>query len=276
MMTLPIGYYFERFLNWLVTHCADFTRWCSANIDACVDWLSNLFCAPPEWVMMLIFAAMIYVISKRKLLTAGAIAGMYVIICLRLWDDAMDTMALVIICTAVVIVIGLPLGILMTFSGILKRVVMPLLDIMQTMPAYVYLVPAIAFFSISNTAGVFATVIFALPPIVRMTVIGIEETPPELMECSEAYGATPWERLRDLQLPMALTSIRAGLNQTVMLALSMVVIASLVGAKGIGSVVWGAICNGEKGVAFEGGLAIVIIAIILDRTLQAAGDKRQK
>ena len=226
--------------------------------------------------MMLIFAAMIYVISKRKLLTAGAIAGMYVIICLRLWDDAMDTMALVIICTAVVIVIGLPLGILMTFSGILKRVVMPLLDIMQTMPAYVYLVPAIAFFSISNTAGVFATVIFALPPIVRMTVIGIEETPPELMECSEAYGATPWERLRDLQLPMALTSIRAGLNQTVMLALSMVVIASLVGAKGIGSVVWGAIYNGEKGVAFEGGLAIVIIAIILDRTLQAAGGKRQK
>lgn len=164
----------------------------------------------------------------------------------------------------------------MTFSGILKRVVMPLLDIMQTMPAYVYLVPAIAFFSISNTAGVFATVIFALPPIVRMTVIGIEETPPELMECSEAYGATPWERLRDLQLPMARSTIRAGLNQTVMLALSMVVIASLVGAKGIGSVVWGAICNGEKGVAFEGGLAIVIIAIILDRTLQAAGGKRQR
>ena len=142
---------------------------------------------------------------------------------------------------------------------------------MQTMPAYVYLVPAIAFFSISNTSGIFATVVFALPPIVRMTVLGIENTPKDLLECSEAFGATPMNRLFDLELPTALTSIRAGLNQTVMLALSMVVIASLVGAQGVGSVVWGAICNGEKGVAFEGGIVIVVIAIILDRTLQATG-----
>ena len=170
----------------------------------------------------------------------------------------------------------LPLAVLMTFSGRLKKVVLPLLDIMQTMPAYVYLVPAIAFFSISNTAGVFATVVFALPPIVRMTVLGIENTPKDLLECSEAFEATPMNRLFDLELPTALTSIRAGLNQTVMLALSMVVIASLVGAQGVGSVVWGAICNGEKGTAFEGGLVIVVIAIILDRTLQAAGGTAAK
>ena len=251
MIRLPIGQYFERFLDWAVAHCADFTRWCSRSIDSVVDGLKNILCAPPEWAMLLIFCAVIFVVSgRRKLLTFGSACGMMLVIMLGLWESAMETMALVIICTAAAVAIGLPLAVLMTFSKWLKKIVLPLLDIMQTMPAYVYLVPAIAFFSISNTSGVFATVVFALPPIVRMTVLGIENTPKDLLECSEAFGATPINRLFDLELPTALTSIRAGLNQTVMLALSMVVIASLVGAQGVGSVVWGAICNGEKGVAF--------------------------
>ena len=272
MIHPPIGEYFERFLNFSVENGSGFTRWCSANIDAGVDGLKGILCAPPPLVMAAVFAAVIYVVGKRAVLTAGSAAGMLLIVSLGLWDAAMDTMSLVFICTAAVVLFGIPLGILMTFSRWLKRILLPLLDIMQTMPAYVYLVPAIAFFSISNTAGVFATVIFALPPIVRMTVLGIESSPPDLLECSEAFGASRWNRLIDLQLPLAWGAIRAGLNQTVMLALSMVVIASLVGARGVGSVVWTAICNGEKGVAFEGGVAIVILGIILDRTLQAAGN----
>ena len=272
MIRLPIGRFFENFLDWTVAHCAEFTRLCSRCIDSGVDALKNVFCAPPELVMLLIFCAIIFVVgNRRKQLVFGAAAGMLLIIMLGLWEAAMETIALMIICTIATVAIGIPLAILMTFCSWLKKILLPLLDIMQTMPAYVYLVPAIAFFSISNTSGVFATVVFALPPIVRMTVLGIENTPSDLLECSEAFGATPFQRLFDLELPTALSSIRAGLNQTVMLALSMVVIASLVGAQGVGSVVWGAICNGEKGVAFEGGIVIVIIAIILDRTLQTTG-----
>lgn len=271
MWRIPIGHYFEWLLNLSVEHCSVVTRAFAGVIEASVEAVKTFLLAPPHLVTIGVFATLIYVATKRKLLTLGAVAGMLFIQSLALWEPALETMSLVFFCTTATIVIGLPLGVLMSFQPWLKKILLPLLDVMQTMPAYVYLVPAIAFFSIGNTAGVFATVVFALPPMVRMTVLGLDSTPADLTECSDAFGASAWHRLFDLQLPLARPAILSGLNQTVMLALSMVVIASLVGAKGVGCTVWEAICNGEKGVAFEGGVTIVILAVLLDRTLQHMG-----
>lgn len=276
MLRIPIGRYFEWLLNICVENCSVATRACATGIDASVEAVKAFLLAPPSLVTLGVFAVLIYVATKRKLLTLGAIAGMLFIQSLSLWEPALETMSLVLFCTVATVTIGLPLGVLMSFSPLLKKFILPILDIMQTMPAYVYLVPAIAFFSIGNTAGVFATVVFALPPMVRMTILGLDSTPKELMECSDAFGATSWRRLFDLQLSLARPALLSGLNQTVMLALSMVVIASLVGAKGVGCTVWEAICNGEKGVAFEGGVAIVILAVLLDRTLQQIGRGNSK
>lgn len=276
MIRIPIGNYFELLLNATVEHCSGTTRACAAGIDSSVEAVKEFLLAPPPMVTLAVFGILIYTATKRKTLTLGAVAGMLLIQGLNLWEPTVETMALVLFCTVATVVIGLPSGILLAFHPLLKKAVMPLLDVMQTMPAYVYLVPAIAFFSIGNTAGVFATVIFALPPMVRMTVFGLESTPDELLECSDAFGASSRRRLFDLQLPLARPSLLSGLNQTVMLALSMVVIASLVGAKGVGCTVWEAICNGEKGIAFEGGVAIVILAVILDRTLQHLGSASAK
>lgn len=276
MIRIPIGNYFELLLNATVERCSGLTRTCAAGVDSSVEAVKDFLLAPPPVVTLVVFGALIYVATKRRTLTFGAVAGMLLIQGLNLWEPTVETMALVLFCTAAAVVIGVPAGILLAFHPLMKKVTMPLLDVMQTMPAYVYLVPAIAFFSIGNTAGVFATVVFALPPMIRMTVFGLENTPDELLECSDAFGASSWRRLVDLQLPLARPSLLSGLNQTVMLALSMVVIASLVGAKGVGCTVWEAICNGEKGIAFEGGVAIVILAVILDRTLQRLGTASAK
>ncbi len=276
MFRIPVGESFEWLLGLCVEHCSGLTRACAAGIDASVDAVKEFWLAPPELVTLGVFAVLIYVATRRWTLAAGAVAGMLFIQSLALWEPAVETVSLVLFCTAATVAVALPLGIFMSFSPLLKKTVLPVLDVMQTMPAYVYLVPAIAFFSIGNTAGVFATVVFSLPPIVRMTVLGLETTPADLVECSDAFGASAWRRLIDLQLPLARPALRSGLNQTVMLALSMVVIASLVGAKGVGSTVWEAICNGEKGVAFEGGAAIVILAVLLDRTLQQLGRGNRK
>jgi glycine betaine/proline transport system permease protein len=152
---------------------------------------------------------------------------------------------------------------------------MPVLDVMQTMPAFVYLIPAIPFFGLGKTAAIFSTVIFSMPPAIRFTCLGIRQIPAELVECSTAFGATRMQRLYKLDLPLAAPTIMAGINQTVMLALSMVVIASMIGAKGLGGEVWKAIQRLQMGRGFEAGIAIVIVAMILDRVLQKLGTRKE-
>ena len=192
-----------------------------------------------------------------------------------LWTATLSTLALVVVSTMFALAIGVPLGICAAISKVMYRIVMPVLDVMQTMPAFVYLIPAIPFFGLGKTAAIFSTVIFSMPPAIRFTCLGIRQIPAELVECSTAFGATRMQRLTKLDLPLAAPTIMAGINQTVMLALSMVVIASMIGAKGLGGEVWKAIQRLQMGRGFEAGIAIVIVAIILDRVLQKICSRKE-
>ena len=191
---------------------------------------------------------------------------------LGLWSATVSTIALVVVATCIAISIGIPLGIAAALSGVMYRIIMPILDFMQTMPAFVYLIPAIPFFGLGKISAIFSTVIFSMPPAIRLTCLGIKQVPLELTECADAFGSSKWQKLFKLQLPLATPTIMAGVNQTVMLALSMVVIASMIGAKGLGGEVWKAIQRLQPGKGFEAGLGIVIVAIILDRVLQKIGE----
>ncbi|MFC3998105.1 ABC transporter permease [Nocardiopsis sediminis] len=194
-----------------------------------------------------------------------SLLGFLLIISMDKWDNAMSSLALILVATAVAVVISLPIGVLAAYNNRVSAVLKPLLDFMQTLPAFVYLLPAIAFFSIGAVPGVIATVIFAMPPGVRLTELGIRQVDKELVEAGEAFGAPDLQILRRIQLPLALATIMAGINQVIMLSLSMVVIAGMVGAGGLGNDVYIGIAQGNVPVGFEGGVAVVILAIFLDR-----------
>ena len=193
----------------------------------------------------------------------------------NLWNDLMSTVTLVLLSSVISIIIGVPLGILMAKSEKAKSIITPILDFMQTMPGFVYLIPAVAFFGIGMVPGVFASVIFALPPTVRFTNLGIRQVPNELVEAADSYGSTGWQKLFKLELPLAKNTIMAGVNQTTMLALSMVVIASMIGAPGLGRGVLSALQRAQVGNGFVNGVALVILAIIIDRFTQHLNNKKQ-
>lgn len=194
-----------------------------------------------------------------------SVLGFLLIISMESWENAMSSLALILVATLVAILVSLPIGVLAAQSSKVSTVVKPVLDFMQTLPAFVYLLPAIAFFSIGTVPGVIATVIFAMPPGVRLTELGIRQVDKELVEAGEAFGAPDLQILRRIQLPLALATIMAGINQIIMLSLSMVVIAGMVGAGGLGNDVYTGIAQGDVPVGFEGGIAVVILAIFLDR-----------
>ncbi|MBT8355213.1 MAG: ABC transporter permease subunit, partial [Desulfofustis sp.] len=194
---------------------------------------------------------------------------------LGLWEDTMITLAMVLCSVVFCTIAGIPLGILAGRSDRFEMAMRPMLDAMQTTPAFVYLVPIVMLFSIGNVAGVLATIVFALPPIIRLTSLGIRQVHPELVEAALAFGATNWQVLAKVQIPLALPTIMAGLNQTIMMALSMVVIASLIGAGGLGAPVVLGLNTLDIGLATIGGLAIVLIAIVLDRITQSMGTTKQ-
>ncbi|PWW17632.1 glycine betaine/proline transport system permease protein [Cytobacillus oceanisediminis] len=204
-----------------------------------------------------------------------ALLGLLLIDNLGYWGDMLETLALVLTAVLISIVIGIPVGIWASQNERARQVVTPILDLMQTMPAFVYLLPAIFFFSIGVVPGVIASVIFAMPPTIRLTVLGIKQVPADLIEATEAFGSTTKQRLLKVQLPLAMPTIMAGINQSIMLALSMVVIASMVGAPGLGTEVYRTVTQIKTGVGFEAGLAIVVIAILLDRITQNIGRKKQ-
>lgn len=193
---------------------------------------------------------------------------------LGLWEDTMTTLAMVVSSVLFCIIAGVPLGICAGKNDRFERIIRPILDAMQTTPSFVYLVPIVMLFSIGNAAGVLATIIFALPPIVRLTGLGIRQVPQELVEAAEAFGATNWQVLAKVQIPLALPTILAGLNQTIMMALSMVVVAALIGAGGLGSPVVLGLNSLDIGIAAIGGIGIVLMAVMLDRITQAAAKKR--
>ena len=266
----PLAQYIDSLLDFLTDHLAWFTKGVSEIMSAGMDSTVDALLAVPSWLIILIIAAAAYKVVGKKM-ALGTLLGLYFLDNLHLWVPTIETTVLVLIATIVAVVVGIPLGILAAIYDGAHRVIMPLLDFMQTMPAFVYLIPAIPFFGLGPVAAIFSTVIFAMPPAIRLTSLGIRQVPTDLIEAADAYGCDRRQKLLKLQLPIALPTIMAGVNQTIMLALSMVVIAAMIGAGGLGGEVWKAIQRLQPGKGFEAGIGIVILAMILDRFTSKVG-----
>ena len=267
---LPLAHGIDIALDWLTTHIAFITKAFSHVISILIDALVHTLLWLPPWVLIIAVALLAWRVSGWKV-AVGSLLGLLLLWNLRLWPATVETFTLVLISTLIAVAIGLPLGIAAALSTRTSRVVMPVLDFMQTMPAFVYLIPAIPFFGLGAVSASVATVIFATPPTIRLTALGIRQVPKDLIEAADAFGSTRRQKLFKVQLPMAVPTIMAGVNQTIMLSLSMVVIAAMIGAGGLGGVVWRAIQRLEPGQGFEAGIAIVILAMILDRITQRIG-----
>lgn len=267
---LPLDKEIDKLIDFLTEHFAFLTKAISKYLATIIKASTDNLMALPPWLVITIFAVLAWRLAGRNvgILT---VLGLSLLWNLRLWEPTMETLILVLVATVIAIIVGIPLGVWSALSPMAYRIIMPILDFMQTMPAFVYLIPAIPFFGLGAVSAIFATVIFAVPPAIRLTCLGIKQVPQELLEAADAFGSTHWQKLFKLQLPLAIPTIMAGINQTIMLALSMVVIAAMIGAGGLGSEVWKAIQRLEPGKGFEAGLAIVILAMILDRITQKIG-----
>ncbi|MUK90080.1 ABC transporter permease subunit [Ornithinibacillus sp. L9] len=243
-----------------------------------MEWMAeDVLMAIPPVVVIIVVALLAFLLSGKRLgLAAFSVVGLWLINNQGFWEQLMSTVTLVLIASLLSVIIGVPIGILMAKSKTAEAIITPVLDFMQTMPAFVYLIPAVAFFGIGMVPGVFASLIFATPPTVRFTNLGIRQVSKELVEASEAFGSTGTQKLFKVELPMAKATIMAGINQTVMLALSMVVIASMIGAPGLGREVLSALQRSNVGVGFVAGIGIVILAIIIDRFTQSMNNKGDK
>ncbi len=270
---IPLDMWINQFVEWLVDNFRDFFQLIKWPVQQTLNGIDSGLTWLPPVVVIIILALLAWRFSGIKL-ALFTIVAMVLVGLLGLWDDTMITLAMVVSSVVFCAIVGIPLGILAGRSDTFNSWLRPMLDAMQTTPAFVYLVPIVMLFSIGNVAGVLATIIFALPPIVRLTSLGIRQVHPELVEAALAFGATNWQVLRRVQIPIALPTILAGLNQTIMMALSMVVIAALIGAGGLGSPVVLGLNTLDIGLATIGGLAIVLIAIILDRITQSIGTRK--
>ena len=267
---LPIEGWINQGLGWVVEHFRPFFQAVRTPIDATLSGVEQSLLALPWPVLTAVVALLAWQFAGRGL-AIGAAVALSAIAVLGIWPEAMVTLSLVLTSLVFCIVIGLPLGIVIASSDRAQRWTRPLLDAMQTTPAFVYLVPVVMLFGIGNVPGVIVTIIFALPPLVRLTNLGIRQVRPDLIEASRAYGASPWQLLWKVQLPLAMPNIMAGINQALMLSLSMVVIASMIAVGGLGQMVLRGIGRLDMGLATVGGIGIVLLAIVLDRITQAMG-----
>ncbi|TDD87380.1 ABC transporter permease [Actinomadura rubrisoli] len=269
---VPVGDGFDDLVTW----CTDNLGWLfdgiGSAIESTVNGLTDVLNVLPPLVLTLVLALLALFLRGWKL-GVFTLLGFGLIESMELWEPAMDSLALVLVSAVVSVVISIPVGIAAARSDLVSRVTRPVLDLMQTMPAFVYLIPAIFFFSIGVVPGVVATVIFSLPPGVRLTELGIRGVDPEMVEAGEAFGTPPNRILTRIQIPLAMPSIMAGVNQLIMLSLSMVVIAGMVGAGGLGGEVLEGINRVDVAKGFEGGVAVVVLAIFLDRITGALGDR---
>ncbi|WP_430606502.1 glycine betaine/L-proline ABC transporter glycine betaine/L-proline-binding/permease [Enterococcus sp. AZ170] len=272
---LPVADWVETITEWMTNTFSGVFSFFQSTGQSLMDGITSLLVAIPPVLFIIILTAIAFFISNKKIgLSLFTLIGLFFIYNQNLWTDLMSTVTLVLLSSVVSIVIGVPLGILMAKSNKAQSIITPILDFMQTMPGFVYLIPAVAFFGIGMVPGVFASVIFALPPTVRFTNLGIRQVPKELVEASDSFGSTGWQKLFKLELPLAKNTIMAGVNQTTMLALSMVVIASMIGAPGLGRGVLSALQRAQVGNGFVNGVALVILAIIIDRFTQNLNKKK--
>jgi glycine betaine/proline transport system permease protein len=257
---ISVGDTIQQFFDWLTNNLGGFFDAISNGMGSAVDLLIALLQAPDPVLLATVFALVGLAVRGWKFALIG-LAGLLLVISMQQWAAAMQTLALVLVSTVVAVVIAIPLGVLAARSPRTSAVLRPIMDLMQTMPAFVWLVPVVTLFSIGVVPGVVATIIFALPPGVRLTELGIRSVDAEMVEAANAFGATPRQTLFGVQLPLALPTIMAGINQVIMLALSMAVISGLVGAEGLGGQVTAAIATLDLGLGFEAGLSVVILAI---------------
>lgn len=241
-----------------------------------LNWLQDLFVGSPWIVFLLVLTAVVHIAGRDIKITIGSLVSMILIGLAGLWEDTMVTLAMVMVCTLIAIVIGIPIGILMARSDRFQAVVNPVLDVMQTMPSFVYLIPVVMIFGIGKVPGLIAVVIYAVPPMIRLTNLGIRLVDSEVLEAADAFGSSTGQKLFNVQIPLALPTIMAGINQTIMMSLAMVVVASMIGVGGLGKNVLQAITNQFFTIGFLNGFALVAIAIIFDRTSQAYGKRLQR
>jgi glycine betaine/proline transport system permease protein len=269
---VPLDDWIQAFVDWLVNYREQFQliKW---PVEKMLNGLDSFFNYLPPLVVIFALALAAYHYSGWRL-AVFSFAAMYFMGLLGMWEDAMTTLSMITTSVVLCATIGIPLGILASRSNKFDAALRPILDAMQTTPAFVYLVPVVMLFSIGTVAGVLATIIFAMPPIIRLTNLGIRQVHPELIEAAVAFGATPGQVLRRVQLPIAKKTILAGLNQTIMMSLAMVVIAALIGAGGLGMPVYEGLNNLDIGLAGIGGISIVLMAMVLDRITQAMGESQ--
>ncbi|GIQ69932.1 proline/glycine betaine ABC transporter permease [Xylanibacillus composti] len=265
---IPLSHWVDQFVDWLGKHVSPLFDLIKAVIGFTVDSFEWALTVMPALVVIVIFTVLAYAAARIRV-ALFTLLGFLLIWNLGYWDVTMQTLALVLTAAIISIVLGVPLGILCASNNRVQAVVTPVLDFMQTMPAFVYLLPAVSFFSLGMVPGVVASVIFAIPPTIRLTNLGIRQVPKDLTEAADAFGSTPMQKLVKLEIPLAVPTIMAGINQTIMLSLSMVVIASMIGAQGVGVNVLRAVTQTQVGVGFEAGLAVVILAVVLDRVTQS-------
>lgn len=271
MPDFQIGERGEDVITYMTDHFGGLFDFIATFMNTLLRWTYDLVSTLTPMAMIVIFMLIAFLATRRIGLTLLLGVGLLLIDSMDLWFDAMKSMATVIVASVAVLIVGIPLGIWAAFSPVVRAIVTPLLDFMQTIPVFVYLLPTILFFGIGEVPGVVATIVFAAPPAVRLTQLGIRQVDAETVEAANAFGASTMEVLREVQLPLAKPSIMAGVNQVIMLALSMVVIAGLVGGGGLGSIVVDAVQSLKIGASIEGGLAVVILAIYLDRVSAALG-----
>ncbi|MUK39706.1 glycine betaine/L-proline ABC transporter permease ProW [Aliivibrio fischeri] len=267
---LPVDTWVESGLNWLVEHGRPLFQAIRVPIDFILSSFETALVSTPAPFMLLILFLLAWQFSNLKLGVSTAISLLFIGL-IGAWSQAMTTLALVMTSVFFCLLIGLPMGIWLARSRTAAKFIRPILDAMQTTPAFVYLVPIVMLFGIGNVPGVVVTIIFALPPVVRLTILGIQQVPTDLIEAGHSFGANKKQMLYRIQLPLALPTIMAGVNQTLMLSLSMVVIASMIAVGGLGQMVLRGIGRLDMGLAAVGGLGIVILAILLDRITQVLG-----
>ncbi|HZJ08292.1 MAG TPA: proline/glycine betaine ABC transporter permease [Trueperaceae bacterium] len=269
---VPLREWTNSFVNWLVTNYGDFFRsitdtllYVLVQVERFLNWL-------PWWSVVLLIGLLVWHASGKKIAPAVVLAALLVLVgTFELWPQLVTTLAIMVVATSVTVLIGIPIGIAMARSDGLKRWIQPLLDGMQTMPSFVYLVPVVMFFGLGNVAAIFATFIYAVPPVIRLTDLGLRLVDEEVVEAADSFGASERQVLWWVRIPLAVPTIMAGINQTIMMALAMVVVASMIGARGLGQEVLRSLQRGDVGLGLEAGLAIVILAIIMDRVTAGYG-----
>jgi ABC-type proline/glycine betaine transport system permease subunit len=272
---IPLGESAENVVDFITDVFGGFFAVLRAIFAALYDAVDLVLATPPFWAVIVVAVALAFFVRGWKF-ALGSAVGFLLIVGVDQWDNAMDTLALVLVASAIAIAISVPVGILAARSDTASKIIKPILDFMQTMPAFVYLIPALILFRVGVVPGIVATIIFAMAPGVRLTELGIRGVDKEVVEAGQAFGASPGRILRQIQLPLALPSISAGINQVIMLSLSMVVIAGLVGAGGLGAEVVASLGRVDVGLGFEAGLAVVILAIFLDRLTASFGTRRAR